>query len=158
MTNHAASLALNSPEQTEDLARLFAGALLPGDCLLLEGQIGAGKTFFARTLIQSLLPLPEDVPSPTFTLVQIYDGPDSEIWHSDLYRLSSLEEVEELGLFEAFDHAITLVEWPEKLAELTPGHALRMRFSLSDSDENARALSLHWQDPKWDRLIAQATS
>ncbi len=153
MTKHSVSLTLNSPEQTQDLAQIFADLLRPGDCLLLEGQIGAGKTFFARTVIQSLLPHPEDVPSPTFTLVQIYDSSDCEIWHSDLYRLSSLDEVEELGLFEAFDHQITFVEWPDRLEEMTPKHALTLRFSVSDKGEDVRNLDLTWSDTKWAPLI-----
>lgn len=146
-------LALPSPEATADLARRIGTQLCPGDCLLLEGPIGAGKTHFARSLIQSLMDFPEDVPSPTFTLVQCYDVAAGELWHADLYRLSALEEIEELGLTEAFDNAICLVEWPDRLAELTPSHALHLALSLDPEEEEARLLTLTWSDAKWQRLV-----
>ena len=102
------------PETTADLARMLAPNLTAGDTILLRGDVGAGKTHFARALIQSLLAMPEDVPSPTFTLVQTYETADgTEIWHSDLYRLTHPEEVDELGLTDAFETAICLVECAE---------------------------------------------
>lgn len=155
MTQSPVSFCLTDAEQTADLARKIARSLRPGDCLLLEGQIGAGKTHFARNLIQSLLAEPEDVPSPTFTLVQIYDGPDCEIWHSDLYRLSALDEIEELGLTAAFDEAITLVEWPDRLEDLTPPHALHLVFELSPVGEDVRNLTVNWSAERWSPLIKE---
>ncbi|SFL77724.1 tRNA threonylcarbamoyladenosine biosynthesis protein TsaE [Shimia aestuarii] len=126
----------------------------PGDVLLLQGDIGAGKTHFARALIQSLLSEPEDVPSPTFTLVQTYETPGSEIWHADLYRLTSPDEVVELGLTDAFEDAICLVEWPDRLAELAPQSALRLDFSLGDT-EGQRKLTLSWQTGRWTPLVQE---
>ncbi len=126
----------------------MAARLNPGDVLLLEGPIGAGKTHFARSLIQSLLPVAEDVPSPTFTLVQVYDGPVSEIWHADLYRLSAPDEVVELGLTDAFEEAICLVEWPDRLAELAPENALTLRFNISTQEQH-RTLTLTTSSPHW---------
>ena len=143
------SCQLTSPEATAELAQQLAHRLHPGDCLLLEGPIGAGKTHFARALIQSLMVQPEDVPSPTFTLVQTYDVASSELWHADLYRLSAVEEIEELGLLEAFDEAICLIEWPDRLAELTPAHALHLALSLDPAEEDYRHLTLSWSDAKW---------
>ncbi|MBE1286055.1 MAG: tRNA (adenosine(37)-N6)-threonylcarbamoyltransferase complex ATPase subunit type 1 TsaE [Rhodobacteraceae bacterium] len=143
------SLTLHSPEDTADFARNLGALLVPGDCLLLEGEIGAGKTHFARSLIQSLQDMPEDVPSPTFTLVQFYETTAGELWHTDLYRLSALEEITELGLEDAFNTAICLVEWPDRLAELTPAHALRLVFATVPGDLDTRTLSLNWSDPKW---------
>lgn len=140
-------LHLSSAEATADLARAIAPLLQPGDVLLLEGGIGAGKTHFARSLIQSLLLEPEDVPSPTFTLVQVYDGARCEIWHSDLYRLSDPDEAVELGLEEAFETAICLVEWPDRLADLTPQSALTLAFAVAE--EGSRDLTLSWQDARW---------
>jgi tRNA threonylcarbamoyladenosine biosynthesis protein TsaE len=119
---------LSGPEATADLARALAPALGKGDVLLLSGEIGAGKTHFARALIQSLLAEPEDVPSPTYTLVQVYPGPGFEIWHADLYRLSGPDEVPELGLEEAFCDALCLVEWPDRLPRIPP-NALSLTFS-----------------------------
>lgn len=153
MTTKTAAITLNSPTDTADLAAQIAGALGPGDCLLLEGVIGAGKTHFARHLIQSLMTVPEDVPSPTFTLVQTYDVPAGELWHTDLYRLSSLDELEELGLVDAFETAICLVEWPDRLAELTPAHALHLHLQLDAEQEDKRQLSLQWSDAKWQPLM-----
>lgn len=155
MITSPATSTLTSPEHTAELAAQIAGALRPGDCLLLEGPIGAGKTHFARHLIQSLLDFPEDVPSPTFTLVQTYDVDGGELWHADLYRLSSLEEIEELGLASAFDSAICLVEWPDRLAELTPPHALHLSLELLAEEEDSRRLTLSWSDPKWQPLMEQ---
>ncbi|MFW8593799.1 tRNA (adenosine(37)-N6)-threonylcarbamoyltransferase complex ATPase subunit type 1 TsaE [Cribrihabitans neustonicus] len=153
MITSTARLTLNSPEHTAELAGQIAGALRPGDCLLLEGPIGAGKTHFARHLLQTLMPVPEDVPSPTFTLVQTYEVPAGEVWHADLYRLGSLDEVEELGLTAAFDEAICLVEWPDRLGELTPAHALTLSLSPDPEHEDRRHLSFAWSDPKWQPLM-----
>nr|WP_321249882.1 tRNA (adenosine(37)-N6)-threonylcarbamoyltransferase complex ATPase subunit type 1 TsaE [uncultured Ruegeria sp.] len=143
------SITLNSPEETADFATRVAAGLAPGDTLLLEGEIGGGKTHFARSLIQSLMDVPEDVPSPTFTLVQAYDTPAGEIWHCDLYRLSAVEEIEELGLTEAFDTAICLIEWPEKLGPLMPDAALALKFRTDPDLPDTRHLTLSWSDPKW---------
>ncbi|CUH86574.1 ADP-binding protein [Phaeobacter sp. CECT 5382] len=147
------SCTLSSAEDTTGLAQRIAQQLHPGDCLLLEGPIGAGKTHFSRSLIQSLMDSPEDVPSPTFTLVQTYDVSAGELWHADLYRLSSLDEIEELGLIDAFDDAICLIEWPDRLAELTPPQALHLTLALDPSDEDARQLTLTWSDPRWQSLL-----
>ena len=138
---------LPDPDTTTALAARLGAVLRPGDCLLLEGDIGAGKTHFARALIQSLLTLPEDVPSPTFTLVQTYDTPAGEVWHSDLYRLGDPAEVEELGLFDAMEQAICLIEWPDRLADLAPAGALRLHFTPVVDSENARRLTLDWDTP-----------
>jgi tRNA threonylcarbamoyladenosine biosynthesis protein TsaE len=83
----------------------------------------------ARSVIQSWLGRLEDVPSPTYTLVQTYGEGGAEIWHADLYRLSHPDEVIELGLDDAFGRAICLVEWPERLGRATPDSALRLTFS-----------------------------
>ena len=113
---------------TAALARRLAGAAGPGDILLLSGDLGAGKTAFARAFIQARMPEPEPVPSPTFTLVQTYLTPEAEIWHADLYRLGDASEFWELGLLEAGPGAILLVEWPEMAEGLWPGAAHWLRF------------------------------
>ncbi|WP_298851435.1 tRNA (adenosine(37)-N6)-threonylcarbamoyltransferase complex ATPase subunit type 1 TsaE [uncultured Ruegeria sp.] len=149
MTQTARSLTFKSPIETAEFAARVGASLGPGDVLLLEGSIGSGKTHFARNLIQSLLPEPEDVPSPTFTLVQAYDTPVGEIWHCDLYRLSAVEEVDELGLTDAFDAAICLVEWPEKLGLLAPESALKLTFETDPNHIDSRHVTLSWSAPKW---------
>ncbi|MBY6113959.1 tRNA (adenosine(37)-N6)-threonylcarbamoyltransferase complex ATPase subunit type 1 TsaE [Mameliella alba] len=153
MTTRHASLTLPSPDATCALAQRIGAALGPGDVLLLSGEIGAGKTHFARCLIQSLLDTPEDVPSPTFTLVQTYDTTAGELWHADLYRLTGPDESIELGLTEAFDSAICLVEWPDRLEDLTPSDALHLHFTAG-ADDDSRSLTLDWQTPRWDDLAS----
>lgn len=128
-------LTLDTPEATAALGRALASRLGPGDTLLLEGALGAGKTHLARALIQALLAVPEDVPSPSFTLVQTYDGPGFEIWHADLYRLAG-GDTGELGLDEAFATALCLVEWPDRLAGPPPG-ALRLTLDLTGERRRA---------------------
>lgn len=130
MTAPLHSLTLADQDQTEALARQMAPLLRAGDVLLLSGSIGAGKSTFARAVIRAATGNPaEDVPSPTFTLVQSYETPQGEIWHSDLYRLGHPDEVFELGLYEAFETAICLVEWPDRLGDLAPETALALEFT-----------------------------
>ncbi|MBS8224874.1 tRNA (adenosine(37)-N6)-threonylcarbamoyltransferase complex ATPase subunit type 1 TsaE [Vannielia litorea] len=136
-------LRLGSPEETSRLAEAIAPLLAPGDVLLLSGPVGAGKSHFARALIRWRMRRAdalEDVPSPTFTLIQSYPLPDGEIWHADLYRLSDPDEVEELGLASAFDESICLVEWPDRLPE-PPADALLLEFCPED-DPDARSLTI----------------
>ncbi len=129
---------------TRDLAALLAGAAEPGTTFLLEGPVGAGKSAFARAFITHLRrhhgQPPEEVPSPTYTIVQTYRAGPLEIWHADLYRLCSPDELVELGLEEAFETAVVLIEWPERLGELRPSGAVTLR--LEPMGENARALAL----------------
>lgn len=117
------------PERTTALGQCMAFALRPGDVVLLKGTLGAGKSHLARAIIQARLGYAEEVPSPTFTLVQCYEAGDTEIWHADLYRLSHPDEVIELGLEDAFLTAIVLVEWPERLGALTPKNAISVTLA-----------------------------
>lgn len=121
---------LPDPGATEALAKRLAPGLRRGDTLLLAGPIGAGKTHFARALIRARTGRQEEVPSPTYTLVQTYDDGEAEIWHADLYRLADPGEIAELGLDDAFETAICLVEWPDRLAAPPPG-ALTLTFSVA---------------------------
>ncbi len=157
MTASHLALTVDSPEETASLAESLGATLMPGDCLLLSGEIGSGKTHFARSLIQSVMSEPEDIPSPTFTLVQVYDTNRGELWHTDLYRLSSLEEIEELGLSEAFNDAITLVEWPDRLGPMTPRHALSITFEADPKHETRRKLTVEWTDLKWQSRLTCPT-
>ncbi|MBT5821605.1 MAG: tRNA (adenosine(37)-N6)-threonylcarbamoyltransferase complex ATPase subunit type 1 TsaE [Rhodobacteraceae bacterium] len=126
---------LNTTDETAGLAARIGAQLRIGDTLLLQGDIGAGKSFFARALIQSLQDHPEDVPSPTFTLVQTYTTNIGEVWHADLYRLNDPSEAEELGLAEAFSDAICLIEWPDRLANLVPPDAITLSFTTLANDD-----------------------
>ncbi|GGE55661.1 tRNA (adenosine(37)-N6)-threonylcarbamoyltransferase complex ATPase subunit type 1 TsaE [Actibacterium pelagium] len=149
------TLTSDTPETTTALAEAIAQRLRAGDVLLLTGPIGAGKTHFARALIQSRMAASgqiEDVPSPTFTLVQTYELDPDELWHADLYRLTDPTEVIELGLEEAFETAICLVEWPDRLGELAPDTALSLTFR-PDPKTDSRVLEFAAKGPDWpDRL------
>lgn len=149
-------LTLSDADHTARQAALLGARLAPGDCLLLSGEVGAGKTHFARALIRSLMRVPEEVPSPTFTLVQTYETPAGELWHADLYRLTDPQEMEELGLTEAFSAAICLVEWPDRLADLQPPEALHLHLTPGPT-EAARHARLSWTNPKWQEKVAPWT-
>lgn len=146
------TLNLPHADATRALAERIGSALAPGDCLLLEGDVGAGKTHFARSLIRSLLETDEDVPSPTFTLVQEYDGRTGPIWHADLYRLTDPSEVIELGLEDAFREAICLVEWPDRLGDLAPEDAIVLEFASVLMDDEARHVSISIPETKPDLI------
>lgn len=138
------------------MADLLARRLSAGDAVYLKGPVGAGKTEIARRIIQSLQAVEgvaEDVPSPTFTLVQTYQAGDLEIWHADLYRLSTLDELHELGLFEAMDSALVLLEWPERMGALLPATGLTLDIGLDHGD--SRTLRLEWSDAKWDSVVKE---
>ncbi len=121
--------AAQSEAQTIALAQHLAELVVPGDWLLLRGSLGAGKTTFARALLHAL-GHDGEVPSPTFTLVQSYDSPPLPfpVWHVDLYRLDGGRDVDQLGLDDAGDDTLLMIEWPERLPQL-PGHALLVDFT-----------------------------
>lgn len=144
MTFTKGPILLPSETDTDTLAQRIAPILQAGDVLLLEGDIGAGKTAFSRALIRARLGYAEDVPSPTFTLVQTYED-DVDIWHCDLYRLTHPDEAIELGLDEAFETAICLIEWPDRLADLAPKSALTLRFVAADPHHVTFAGSTEWE-------------
>ncbi len=126
----------------------------PGDCLLLEGPVGAGKSTFARAMIQAQMEEDgqiEEVPSPTFTLIQTYETSKATFAHVDLYRLSDVSELEELGLSALLDDAICLIEWPQRLGEATPERALNVSISVqNDEPEEFRHLRLLPRGTHWD--------
>ncbi|MBM1220746.1 tRNA (adenosine(37)-N6)-threonylcarbamoyltransferase complex ATPase subunit type 1 TsaE [Ponticoccus sp. SC2-23] len=132
MTFTSREIALPDEADTDALAMRIADLLEPGDTILLHGPIGSGKSHFARALIRHRLGNPgEDVPSPTFTIVQTYPDARGDIWHCDLYRLGGSEEIAELGLEEAFVEAICLIEWPDRLGEVRPEGALNLRLAAT---------------------------
>lgn len=111
------------------LAGRIAGYLEPGEVIALAGDLGAGKTTFARALLRTL-GVTEEVPSPTFTLVQAYETAYLPVLHTDLYRIAEEAELEELGLEDALDYAAVLIEWPDRLGtRLAPGR-VRGRLDL----------------------------
>ncbi|WP_281857431.1 tRNA (adenosine(37)-N6)-threonylcarbamoyltransferase complex ATPase subunit type 1 TsaE [Litoreibacter halocynthiae] len=132
---------LTSQDATATLARAFAAIATPGLCVLLDGPVGVGKSFFARNVIQTLMAQKgalEDVPSPTFTLVQTYELGPLDVWHADLYRLTDAGELIELGLEQAFDTAMCLVEWPDRLGCLRPDGAVELTLTPDPDHEDRR--------------------
>ena len=99
-----------------------------GDIFALFGTLGMGKSVLARAFIQSLTGA-EEVPSPTFTLVQSYDAPDFEIFHYDLYRIKSPEEIFEIGMEEAVYQGVSLIEWPEMMGGYLPRNCFRVEIT-----------------------------
>lgn len=130
MVRSTTTLRLSSEDDTAQLGETLAKYAQAGDCFLLRGQIGAGKSALARAFIRSLLGPETEVPSPTFTLVQTYDLGELEIWHADLYRLGDTQDAIELGLTDAMTDQICLIEWPELLGDLVPKTALDIELTV----------------------------
>lgn len=154
---HTRRAVLSSPDVTDAAARWLAPHLRAGDVILMAGPVGAGKTHFARAIIQTLqaaVGMAEDVPSPTFTLVQTYIAGELEVWHADLYRLSHPDDVLELGLEDAFTTALCLIEWPDRLSAPPPG-ALHITFGYVAGQEDARQCDLSSDADRWATIIAE---
>lgn len=155
-----AGVITNIPLQDDDasnaLGRSIAGHLHAGDCLLLEGPLGAGKTALARAIIQVLQVRSdvEEVPSPTYTLVQTYDGAACPIWHADLFRLSDPQEIHELGLLEAMDEAITLIEWPDRLGPYKPARHLHIALDVAPGDTRHACLTAVGSGWDWTQVVS----
>ncbi len=122
---------LQNEEETAALARWLAGFARPGDVILLSGELGAGKTTLARAFLRAATGDPElETPSPTFTLLQTYEGRDWPVAHADFYRLSDVEELAHIGFAEATQGAVTLVEWGERLAGGLPAERLEVTLAF----------------------------
>jgi len=129
-----------SLNDTKNAAEYFARFAKPGQCFALYGNLGSGKTTFSQFLIKSLIPTVEYISSPTFTIVQTYnDNNRLEIWHVDCYRLNNSEEFFELGLEEAFENCITIIEWPEIVDGFLPQNTIKIQFSMKC--DNIRTIS-----------------
>lgn len=133
----SASFRLDDQAATERLGAAIALALKPGEAVCLSGPLGAGKSTLARALVRALTTPDEDVPSPTFTLVQFYEG-SLKVAHFDLYRLTSPDEAYEIGLDEALDDGAAVIEWPERLEGRLPPDRLDIDITLGDDGEGAR--------------------
>jgi tRNA threonylcarbamoyl adenosine modification protein YjeE len=136
-------ITLDLPDEaaTAALATRVAALAKSGDVIALKGNLGAGKTAFARAFIRSRSGNAEtQVPSPTFTLVQVYDARPTAIWHFDFYRLRHPDEVWELGVEEAFADGISLIEWPEPAeGVLPPTRTLEIALLPGATPESRRA-------------------
>ena len=140
--NAWAMIIVDLPDETATvaLARRISRLAQRGDIIALKGDLGSGKTAFARAFIRARGDRNEEVPSPTFTLVQIYEFPPAAIWHFDLYRLRSCEEAWELGIEEAFYEGISLIEWPERLGPFLPERRLEINLSFGALSDARQAM------------------
>ncbi|MCY4258646.1 MAG: tRNA (adenosine(37)-N6)-threonylcarbamoyltransferase complex ATPase subunit type 1 TsaE [Rhodobacteraceae bacterium] len=142
---YTTQISLLNYRKTEQFSGILARTVGPGDCLLLTGEIGSGKTVLARALIRALyLPeiLQEEIPSPTYTLIQSYHCRTFEIWHADLYRVENCWEIIELGLIDAFVSALCVVEWGDRLAHFAPRNALWLHLDNPTESSEFRTLSI----------------
>ena len=127
--------------QIQSIAKIFATQISKGDLILLEGEVGVGKTFFSRALINAKFVIDnlatEEVPSPTFSLVQVYDFKNLSIFHLDFYRLKDQQDLIELGVPDIFEDNVTLLEWPNLI-----DRALLQRFIIFNISQNKNLLEL----------------
>jgi tRNA threonylcarbamoyladenosine biosynthesis protein TsaE len=123
---------------TQAFAAILAPRLEVCDVVCLYGDLGAGKTTFARFLLAAL-GVEDEVLSPTFNLVLTYAAPDFEIWHFDLFRLETARDVYELGIEQAFDEALSLIEWPDRMGQLLP----RDRLDVELTDQGGERRTVH---------------
>jgi tRNA threonylcarbamoyl adenosine modification protein YjeE len=134
-----AEITLPDPAATAALARRIAPLLRRGDAVALWGALGAGKTSLAREILRAL-GVAEDVPSPTFTLVQSYETSCLAVAHYDLYRLKQARELEELGFREALEDGAVLVEWPERAPDFLPDATLHLRLSVEGEGRRVKII------------------
>jgi tRNA threonylcarbamoyl adenosine modification protein YjeE len=130
-------ITTQSEAETIRAATDFADILKPGDIVLLNGDLGMGKSVFSRAIIRALAQNQDlDVPSPTFTLVQTYDTPQGEVYHFDLYRLKAPDELYEIGWEDAVSSGILLVEWPDRLGYLRPQTPISVSISRGSTPDS----------------------
>lgn len=141
-------ITLKTLKDTQKLGSVLGNVLTSGDIVRLQGSLGAGKTELARALIQDICG-PVEVPSPTFTLVETYEGPHFPIWHFDLYRLNTPEEIWELGFEDAIEGGVCLIEWPQKAGNLVPPEALTVEMIV---DGGNRTVAFAGND-KWHQQL-----
>jgi len=143
-------LIAHSLNDTKKIAEALSGLLKQGDIVAFDGNLGVGKTAFIRFLVQRFLPT-EEVPSPTFTLLQTYETPHFPIYHFDLYRLDKPEDAFELGIEDAFFEGISLVEWPEKMQKFFP-HKKALYIKIS-CEGNIRRFNFCSENPSWTERL-----
>ncbi|WP_336945787.1 tRNA (adenosine(37)-N6)-threonylcarbamoyltransferase complex ATPase subunit type 1 TsaE [Asaia sp. BMEF1] len=139
---------IDLPDQsaTEAFAARLAGLARPGDVIALHGEMGMGKSVFARAFLRTLAQDPAlEVPSPTFSLVQTYDTIKGTVAHFDLWRLNGPDALFELG-WDELQEGIILVEWPERAEDELPDHALHLAFTQGDEEEARTVTLTGWSD------------
>ena len=155
MASSSKSLILSafSEQGVQKCGAALAGLTRTGDVIALSGDLGAGKTVFAKAFVRALTNKDEDVPSPTFTLVQMYDGhrdgEDLTIWHFDLYRLKTAEEIYETGFEEALSDGVSLIEWPERAENLLPRNRLIIHLEAPAAQPDKRNITITANTADW---------
>lgn len=143
-----------SPHETERVGALLGALLVPGDVICLYGDLGAGKTCFARGVARGL-GVEEVVTSPTFTLINEYKG-RLPIYHMDSYRLEGINDVEDIGYEEYFyGEGVTLLEWPERIKEILPSERLNVYITPDEAEENCRNITLKGLGERYDYLVRE---
>ena len=133
----------NSEEKMMDIGAQIAKNLTCGDVVLLHGTLGMGKTVLSRGIIRALTPNENmEVPSPTFTIVQNYDGANCPIYHYDLYRIEHEDEILELGWEGALADGITIVEWPDRLGTFKPAKTIDITINPADNNPESREIKI----------------
>lgn len=142
-------MTVPSPDVMDRVGKALAITLKAGDLIALSGPLGAGKSHLARAAIRSLLgDANAEVPSPTFTLLNVYEAAETEIWHADLYRLGDASELAEIGLDDA-SHAVVLVEWPDRWSDLP-----QRRLDVEINPENeGRRVMVRAIGGDWERVM-----
>ena len=146
--DNSLKLELIDEAATAALAARLSQAVGPGDVIALFGNLGMGKSVFARAFIRAYANSDEDVPSPTFTLVQMYAADAAPVFHFDLFRLKAAEEVIELGIEDAFADGISVIEWPDRLGAWMPANRLEVHLTAGDREcaRKARLIGYgYWQ-------------
>lgn len=146
-------LDLADEAATRRLGGILAALARPGDVIALFGTLGTGKSTLARAFVRALTDPDEEVPSPTFTLVQSYDSESGTVWHFDLYRLDKPDDAFELGIEEAFADGMCLIEWPDRLDGLLPRSRLDVVLE-SGPIATARRATLTSRS-QWDDRIGE---
>ena len=137
----------DTAEEMQQFGSKLAKLLPAGDVVFLIGDLGSGKTTFAKGIISELCGSENQVTSPTFNLVHVWDAEKFEVWHADLYRLDNPAQVIGLGLEDAFDHALCLIEWPDRMGEMAPDLRLDICFSHHGQGRKVvlRAMGKEWE-------------
>jgi tRNA threonylcarbamoyladenosine biosynthesis protein TsaE len=151
-SSYFADIALRDESATEAFGRALANRFERGDVVALSGPLGSGKSVLVRAVVRALGRPDEDVPSPTFTLVQAYELPAFTLWHFDLYRIESVAELAELGLDEALYDGVAMIEWAERMGAMLPPSSLRIELSFGAAP-TARRLRLAGPDSWARRLV-----
>ncbi len=156
-------LSLDDEAATQSIGGKIGPFLKAGDVICLTGPLGAGKSTLARAMIKVALKqgtghalgkaVEDDIPSPTFTMVECYDGGANPIYHYDLYRLDKAEDIIEIGLIDNIHSAITIIEWAERIAHMLPPSALILSLTSKD-DPDKRQLTILGAD-EWPERFAK---